>query len=418
MPTDRVVSSSVVFTGLIGPIVPGFFEVDSLSLVFLLGVVALISLLILCAPATRSFVANLVMLVFFLLGAAAVTTAANVVTFLGAWELCSLFAWGIGQLADDERSERGIIPFQAAGALGSLLMILGLILLALQWRGLIFAPVARSSSGPAPLILLLAITLKTYGLLSEGWARRPDDHFSLAGATVAGAGVLAIGLYPFFRFFGPILGEAPGWREPLFWVATVFALLAALAALGDADYRRALAYGVFSQFWLMLMLFSLGTPAAVQAAVVGALADAAAFTGLFLCLSAAEEATAQATLQRVGGLAQRLPLTAALFVVFSISILGLPPLAGFVVDRLIGAAAVGSRVLPIVWMLLLGLTVAYLLRLFVGLFLGEPRGPIRRERRWPMVLASGGVVGSLLLLGANATNLLALLEPLARSRPG
>ncbi|HVC35209.1 MAG TPA: proton-conducting transporter membrane subunit [Chloroflexota bacterium] len=413
MPTDHLVSSSASsFAGLIGPIIPGFFEVDALSLTLLICLALLAALLILCAPATRNLFPSLVLTLFFFVGAFAVVTAANVVTFFGAWELCSLFAWGIGQVADDDQSGAPIVPFQAAGALGSFLMLLGLLLLVVNRHSLILGPATTGGAGPLPWILLLAITLKSYGLLSEGWGLRPEHRFSLAGATLAGAGLLSVGMYPFFRFFGPILGSVPVWRAPVFWGATVLAVIAALAALGEADYRRALSYGAFSQFWLMILVFSIGTPAATTGAVLGAVADAFAFTGLFLCLGLAEEATARVLLRQVGGLAQRLPLTAALFVVCSISILGLPPLAGSIADGLIGVAAAGSQVLPIVWMAVAGLTLAYLIRLFATLFLGELRGPVQSERRWSAILMSGVLVGVLVLLGTLGTDVLALLQPL------
>lgn len=415
MPTDSVASPSSLFNGLIGPIIPGLFEVDELSLAILLSLAVLAALLILSAPATRNFAAHLVLLLFFFVGAFGVVTAANVVTFFGAWELCCLFAWGIGQLADDERISEGVVPFQAAGALGSLLMLLGLLFLVVNRHSLVLGPAEAGNLGPVPLILLLAITLKTYGLLSEGWARRLDHRFSLTGATLAGAGLLSVGMYPFLRLFGPILGGVAGWREPVFWIAAGFAIVAALAALGEADYRRALSYGAFSQFWLLVLVFSVGTGPAKLGAIVGAAADAFAFTGLFLCLGVAEEATARVLIRQVGGLAQRLPLTAALFVACSVSILGLPPLAGFIVDGLIGAVAAGSGALPIVWMVVVGLTLAYLVRLFVVLFLGELRGPVQTERHWSTILMSGGVVGILILLGTQGTDLLALLEPVARA---
>src|SRR6185437_4685280 len=288
---------------------------------------------------------------------------------------------------------------QAAGALGSFLMFLALLFLVVNRHSLILGPATTTNLGPVPLVVLLAITLKTYGLLSEGWAHRLDHQFSLTGATLAGAGLLTVGMYPFLRFFGTVLGGVPGWRGSVFWIAAGLAILSALAALGEVDYRRALSYGAFSQFWLLALVFTVGTRIGTMGVLFGALADAFAFTGLFLCLGVAEEATAQVLVRQVGGLAQRLPLTATLFAICSVSVLGLPPLGGFVVDGLIGIVAAGSRTLPIIWMIVVGLTVAYLARLFAALFLGELHGPVQMERRWSTLLMSGGIVGTLLLLG-------------------
>lgn len=426
MPPGDVVSGALPsapdspFAGLVGPILPGFFGVDELSLVILIGLATLAALLILCLPTTDYFFRYLILLGFFFVGAFAVVTAENVVAFYGAWELTSLFAWGIAQLTRDSGpDDEGVVPFHAAGALGSFAMIVGLTLLAaarrtLSLTGPALGP-APETLGPVPLFVLLALILKSYGLLFEAWDRRAGTgRLTLDGATLAGAGLLAIGMYPFFRFFGPIFEGSAGWREQTFWAMAALCILASLAALGEVDYRRALANGAFGQFCLLAALFSVGTPAAVLGAVVGSIANAFAFTGLFLSSSAAQAATSQTLLRRVGGLAQRLPVTATLFVVCSLSILGIPPLGNSLTERLIGTAARTSTVLAIVWVAAVGLTLLYLARLFAGLFLGELRGPVQTERRWSAIVAGSGVVGTLVLLGTIETDLLALLQPVTR----
>lgn len=455
MPSEPAVASASTFSGLLGPIIPGFFGVDQLSLTFLSGLSVLAVLLILSAPATRRFFAQLALLIFFFAGAFGVVTATNLLTFFGSWELGGLFAWGIGQLASARSRGDRPTALPPAGVLGSVLMLIGFVFLAANRHGLVLGPAGPGLPRVVPLILLLAITLRAYGLLSGVWLSHPEHRFNPAGATLAGAGLLGLVVYPFLRLFGPVLGSVPGWREPVSWLAAAVAVVAALAALGEcsadaeseeelaagvranwlrgqatphdrpivlrmsrlahheADVRRALAYGAFSQFWLLVLVFTVGTPAATLGAISGALADALAFTGLFLCLGVAEESTAQAAVRRVGGLAQRLPLTAGLFVGCSISLLGVPPLGGFTANGLISLAIAGSPTLALVWMAVTGLTLAYLARLFVGLFLGAPRGPIRTERRRSILVLSGGILTTLVLLGTLGTELLAQLEPLS-----
>jgi formate hydrogenlyase subunit 3/multisubunit Na+/H+ antiporter MnhD subunit len=266
---------------------------------------------------------------------------------------------------------------------------------------------------------LLAIVLKTYGILSEGWTLSPQyRHFSLAGAALAGAGVLTVGMYPIFRIFGPVLSPTSDWREPVFWAGAAIAIVASLSALSEADYRRALAHGALGQFGLLTAVYSVGSPAATQGAIVGSIVVAFAFTGLFLSVGAAEEATSQVVLSKVGGLAQRLPLTAVLFFVSSILIVGLPPLGGAIAGRLIGAAADSAPRLSVLWEVTTGLTVLYLARLFVSLFLGELRGPVQTEKSWPSLVFGGGLIGATALLVAMSPDLLALLAPLANLRSG
>jgi formate hydrogenlyase subunit 3/multisubunit Na+/H+ antiporter MnhD subunit len=230
--------------------------------------------------------------------------------------------------------------------------------------------------------------------------------------------VLAVGLYPFFRVFGPVLSHTEGWREPVFWATAALAIVASLAALVEVDYRRALAYGALGQLGLVAAVYTIGTAPATEGAIIGAIVNAFAFTGLFLSAGAAEEATSEVTLPRIGGLAQRMPLTAVLFVISSLSVLGAPPLAGAIASHLIGAVADSSAALPIIWEAVTGLTALYLARLFVSLFLGEVRGPVQAERRWPSLVFGGSIVGALVLLVMLSTDLLALLAPIANARLG
>ena len=109
----------------------------------------------------------------------------------------------------------------------------------------------------------------------------------------------------------------------------------------------------------------------------------------------------------------RVVLTAILFVLSSLSVLGAPPLAGAVAGHLIGAVAGDNAFLPILWEGVSGLTALYLARLFISLFLGELRGPVQPERRWPSLVFSGSILGAFALLLALSTDLLALLAPLA-----
>ena len=64
------------------------------------------------------------------------------------------------------------------------------------------------------------------------------------------------------------------------------------------------------------------------------------------------------------------------------------------------------------------LTLAYLARLFTTIFLGELRGLVQTERRLPAILASGGIVTTLGLLGTMAGSLITQLAPMLWLIPG
>jgi formate hydrogenlyase subunit 3/multisubunit Na+/H+ antiporter MnhD subunit len=409
MPSDGALSltSSAVssvpsgLAGFVGPIIPGIFAIDDLSLVILVSLGALATLLILVAPATGTFFRHVVMILFFFFGAFGVVTAVESIAFFATWEITALFAWGIAQLAgDSQQVEEGIAPFQAAGLIGSFAMFLGLALLAGDRRSLAFGPLAPGSLPaiqvwPISALILVALFFKTYGMLSEAWSIRPTHQFALTGATLGGAGVLAIGIYPFLRFFGPILGGLADWEAAAFWGGAGIAVVGGLAALGEPDYRRALSYGVLSQIGFLVALFAAPIPGTRPGILAVAIGDAFAFTGLFICVGAAQEATAEVLVRKVGGLLRGLPVTAFLYLLCVGAVIGLPPFGGYIAHRDIALAAAASPRLLALGLVVAALTLIYLLRLFAAIFLGAPRGPSRPERVWPMLLMSGGVVATL-----------------------
>ena len=419
MPTDSVAPlPGSALTGLLGPIIPGFFVVDGLALV-LLGTLALIAiLLILASPATYGFFSNVVLLVFFLTGAFGTITAANVVALIVAWEVCALAAWGIARRdAGADRVAASVVPLQAAGALGSFLVITGLALLAIARHDLGLGPSGERVPTVVPLALLVGLALKTYGVLAEIQTVHPWGHISLAGPTLAGAGVLVLGASPLLRLLGLTLADTTGWREIAFWSGTAFALVTVLAALVESDYRRILTNSAFSQFWLVVALLSSGPQASLAGAAISAIVAALAFSGLFLAISTVEGASTAVLGDRIGGLAQRLPFTAALFLVCTLALPGLPPFGGFTAADL-GDAAGEMNAHAVTWIAVNALTFLSMIRLFDRLFLGELRLPVRAERRLPAVLASGAVVSALALLGSLASFLSLLLASGARTTAG
>src|SRR5206468_3778344 len=74
---------------------------------------------------------------------------------------------------ETELLEDGVVPFQAAGALGSFATLLGLALLVVDDRSLTLGAIGANADaprlGPVAALLLVGIAFKTYGLLSEGW---------------------------------------------------------------------------------------------------------------------------------------------------------------------------------------------------------------------------------------------------------
>jgi multicomponent Na+:H+ antiporter subunit A len=404
-----VSASSVV---PVGPIIPGLLELDQLSLLVGTTVVVLTIVLVLCSPATGQAFRYTALAVFFVLVAVGTLAAVNVLAFFVGWELTALFAWGLGRLADDSHDE-GVAPFSAAGALASLLMFGGLLMLAVESRTVSLSGLKIAEAGPLALVVLVAILLKSFGVLSESWQRAGSGRFSLASASLAGTSLLVVGFYPILRLLGPATARGAGWQEPAVVLAGGLAILAALAALGQQDVPRALGYGAFSQFCAFVFAVAVGLDRATQGALYGLVTYPLAITGLLLCAGLIESATGQRELQWVGGAAQRLPAVAVLSALCVAALAGLPPFGGFIAVGLVGTA-LWQQATPVqaaLWAVLEVLTALYLARLFGRLFLGELRGPMRAKAPRSVLGAVVLLVAGLALAGLAPDQVMAFVRP-------
>jgi multicomponent Na+:H+ antiporter subunit D len=109
-------------------------------------------------------------------------------------------------------------------------------------------------------------------------------------------------------------------------VATVSSSLLAIA---QRDIRRMLAYSSVGQMGYIVLGLSLGTPAATMGALLHVLNHAIMKGCLFLIVGGVQWRTGICKIEDFIGMSRRMPLTMAAFVVAALSMIGLPPTAGF-----------------------------------------------------------------------------------------
>jgi NADH-quinone oxidoreductase subunit L len=194
-------------------------------------------------------------------------------------------------------------------------------------------------------------------------------------ATMVAAGVFLVArLYPLFL-------SSPVALTLLAVVAAVTMLLAALSAFTTDDLKRVLAWSTVSQLAYMFGALAVG---AWSAGVLHLLAHGAFKALLFLAAGSVVHAVGGATsMDRMGGLRERLPDTFVTMTIGFAALAGVVPLVGFFTkDAVIGGAidAVDGRLVwPwVAWLLVVSmvltaaLTVAYSLRAWLLVFFGPP----------------------------------------------
>ncbi len=190
-------------------------------------------------------------------------------------------------------------------------------------------------------------------------------------ALIHAATMVAAGVYLVARFF-PVYEVAQDAQLTVAAIGGTTALMAALLAVVVTDIKRVLAYSTISQLGYMMLALGLG---GYVAAIFHLFAHAFFKALLFLGSGSVSHATNTFDMRRMGGLRRVMPWTYATFLIGSLSLAGVFPLAGFwSKDEILGAAWREQQVLFWVALAVVFLTAFYMFRAIFLTFWGEYQG--------------------------------------------
>jgi NADH-quinone oxidoreductase subunit L len=190
-------------------------------------------------------------------------------------------------------------------------------------------------------------------------------------ALIHAATMVVAGVYLVARMM-PVFDTVLIARDVVLYTGLITAVMAATMGLVASDIKRVLAFSTVSQLGFMFVALGLG---AVSAAMFHLFTHAFFKALLFLGSGSVIHATHQQEVEQLGGLSRKMPITTVTFIVGSLALAGIFPLAGFwSKDEILHAASTeGSAV---VYVLLVGtamLTAIYSTRLVLLTFFGEPK---------------------------------------------
>ena len=166
----------------------------------------------------------------------------------------------------------------------------------------------------------------------------PDAHTDAptAGSVILAAVLLKMGTYGFIRFSLPILPEATVAFVPLVAALSIIGIVyGALVAMAQRDWKRLVAYSSVSHMGMvMLGMFAL-TPVGITGSIVQQLNHGISTGALFLIVGVVYERRHTRLISEYGGLSKIMPVYAAVFLVMTMSSIGLPTLNGFIGEILI-----------------------------------------------------------------------------------
>ena len=263
---------------------------------------------------------------------------------------------------------------------GALTMLIGFIFIYGQ-TGSFDLLIAKQFLGTQP-VSSLAVCLILFGLLSKSatvpfhsWLPDAGVAPSPVTALLHAAVLVKIGCYVYARLFVASFGIESFWHVVVPTIAGFSAIVSAGAAIVETDIKRIIAYSTISQLGFIILGLAIGTPLGVAGGLIYIMMHGLSKGGLFLCAGIVEQRTHVKDVNKLGGLIEVMPLTAAAFVVCAFSIMGVPPLGGFFGKYMVIAGTVNSGQMWLAGTFIFGavLTMIYLFRAFSLVFLGSTK---------------------------------------------
>ena len=362
------------------------FYLDGLSLLFALLISGIGTLIIFYSGGYLHGHPNLGRFYTYMLGFMAsmlgLVLASNVITLFIFWELTSLSSYFLIGF-DHQRESARAAALQAllVTGIGGLALLAGLILLGTvggsqeiyQLLGQGEAIRSHRLFAPILILLLAGAFTKSAQVPFHFWLPSAMEGPAPVSAYLHSATMVKAGVYLVMRL-SPIFSGAAAWHTSLTLFGGMTMIAGAWLAIVQTDMKKLLAYTTVNGLGMLVFLTGLGTPSALQAAVVFLIAHALYKGSLFLSAGVVDHETGCRDVRTLRGLYRQLPLITAAAVLAGMSMAGLAPLVGFIGKELIyeavlktpGPGNLTAAAAVLANTLLLAATGVFLVRPFFG----------------------------------------------------
>mgnify|MGYP003385435943 CR=1 FL=1 len=231
--------------------------------------------------------------------------------------------------------------------LGSVLMLVALLYLYIQSGGSFSILDYHQMSIPMTAQILvfiaffMAFAVKVPMFPVHTWL--PDAHVEAptGGSVVLAAIMLKVGAYGFIRFSMPIVPDASHYLAGMMIALSLIAVVyIGLVALAQTDMKKLVAYSSISHMGFVTLGFFIFNAYGMEGALVQMISHGFISGALFLCIGVLYDRMHTRNIADYGGVANKMPVFAAFFILFAMANVGLPGTSGFVGEFMVIMGAV------------------------------------------------------------------------------